>query len=273
MTRLPFFSGVAVYLALLLAIPQPAYAALTDNLVSFWEMEEASGTRVDTPGTMDLTDHSVTSQAGIQGNAGDFEASSLTYLDHVDDPDLSMGDIDFTFQVWVKPETVTGFPVILKKGNAGNSTREYILFLDGATPQWQVGNGTGTSQRQWSGALTAGNWYHIVFWHDAAANETGITVNNGTPITGPHSGGVLDASGAFQLGAGVDQSLYWDGLIDQVGLWKRKLTSSEITELYNSGNGLSYAAMSSGAATPCVIGGGIIRPGCPGDLFLLVGAR
>ena len=31
-----------------------------------------------------------------------------------------------------------------------------------------------------------------------------------------------------------------NGIIDEVGFWNRELTSSEVTDLYNSGAGLAY---------------------------------
>jgi len=32
----------------------------------------------------------------------------------------------------------------------------------------------------------------------------------------------------------------WDGVIDELGIWDRVLSASEVTELYNSGSGFQY---------------------------------
>ena len=51
-----------------------------------------------------------------------------------------------------------------------------------------------------------------------------------------------DSTNPFAIGVwtGAFPSGNMDGLIDEVGFWKRTLTSGERTQLYNSGNGLAY---------------------------------
>ena len=45
-------------------------------------------------------------------------------------------------------------------------------------------------------------------------------------------------------------SRYWDGLIDEVGFWKRILTAQEKTNLYNAGAGLAYPLIESSGFLP-----------------------
>jgi hypothetical protein len=50
-----------------------------------------------------------------------------------------------------------------------------------------------------------------------------------------------------------------DGEMDELGLWSRVLNSDEVSELYNSGNGLSMAAIIPEPATVALVGlGGVI---------------
>ena len=79
-------------------------------------------------------------------------------------------------------------------------------------------------------------------WHDAASNTTNIQVNDGTVDSVSHSGGVYNGTADFALGALFigTPSYHFDGLVDEVGFWKRVLTSQERTDLYNSGSGLEY---------------------------------
>lgn len=86
---------------------------------------------------------------------------------------------------------------------------------------------------------------------DAAGDTANIQVNNGTPDSAATSGTAPNTSAAeFRIGAREYAGFegYFDGLIDQVGIWKRVLTAQERTDLYNAGAGLSYADMSGGAA-------------------------
>jgi hypothetical protein len=235
--------------------------ALTDSLISAWELNEASGNATDSHGSNTLTDNNtVGSGTGlVYGTARDFEADTSEYLSLTDNGDLSPGDTDFTFEAWVKPETTSGFPALLSKGTAGGG-REYILYLDGGTPRWEVRGPSSTGGVYAGSSLSAGNWYHLIFWHDSVNNQIGIAVNDGTPATAGHSDGCQDTTDPFQLGAASTQSLYWDGLIGPCRYWKgRVLTSGERTQLYNGGAGLTYASFGGGG------GGGTLPPIPDGD--------
>jgi hypothetical protein len=76
--------------------------ALTDSLISYWKMDETSGTRYDSHGTNHLTDNnSVGSLTGkINSSAYFGPAPTTKYLNHIDSSDFDVGDIDFTFSLW-----------------------------------------------------------------------------------------------------------------------------------------------------------------------------
>ena len=57
--------------------------AYKDDLISWWSMDEESGERADSHGTMTLTDNAtVLYDTGKVGNAADFEAGTSEYLSH-----------------------------------------------------------------------------------------------------------------------------------------------------------------------------------------------
>jgi hypothetical protein len=55
-----------------------------------------------------------------------------------------------------------------------------------------------------------------------------------------HAGHVFDSTTAFQIGARGNGGLPFDGLIDEMGFWKRVLNSDEHAALYNNGSGFAY---------------------------------
>jgi len=229
--------------------------SLLTNLISYWKLDEASGTRVDSHGTNDLTDNgSVGSGTGIINSAADFESSTPQYLSHSDNSDLSTGDIDFTFACWLKPESVAGNMVIAGKSTAASGGEEWILRYNLLADRFRLtvqGGSTYTEIDANSfGFPVVGSWHFVVIWHDSVNNLVGISVNAGTPDTASHTAGVNDGSGPFQIGKYPnDPSQYWDGLVDEAGFWKRVLTSQERTDLYNSGSGLAYSAFGGGGGT------------------------
>jgi len=243
-------------LVLLLGVWVVAPVAQVTDLVSFWSLEEASGTRDDAHSTNDLADtNSVGVAAGKVDNAADFEEGSAQYLSIADNAALSMGDIDFTIVAWVNAESFPGGDrSIVAKGD-GTDGEYYLQYRTTSTRFRFVahgGTGFGTTNAVTAnnlGAPSPATWYFIVAWHDATANEVGIQVNDGTADTAAATGGAIDDGGAFHLGAYPAFGQHWDGLIDQVGVYKKVLSAGEKTALYNSNNGLSYAAMGGGAAT------------------------
>lgn len=222
--------------------------ALTDNLVSYWSLEEASSTRNDAFATNHLSDHNTVSQVtGKVANAAGFASASSQYLS-VASADFHTGDIDFTFAGWFYFTSLPGggayMDILAKQGNSGD--REYLIEYDGGANRliWYVRNPANSAWGTvtWSSAFSTGTWYFVVVWHDSVNNVLGIQVNNGTAVTAAWSSGV-NASGTapFMLG-GLGNLGFWflNGRIDEVGFWKRTLTPTEKTFLYNSGAGRSY---------------------------------
>lgn len=227
--------------------------ALTDNLAAWWTLNETSGTRNDSHSSNHLTDHNSTSYAaGKKGNAADFESSSSQYLSIADNASLSMADIDFTVACWVNMESTPANTLIL--GKAGASDAEFILEYAGLADRfkWTVCGATGfascTSITTASPPST-GTWYFLVAWHNAATNEIGLCVNDGTPVTASHTAGCYNSGAPFLVGGFPDYSNYFDGLVDEAAVWKRVLTSGEITTLYNAGAGTTYSDFAGGGST------------------------
>jgi hypothetical protein len=66
--------------------------ALTDNLIAFWGLEEASGTRNDAHGSNHLIDNNtVGSATGRVGTCANFDRFTDEHLSIVDNAALSLG--------------------------------------------------------------------------------------------------------------------------------------------------------------------------------------
>lgn len=223
--------------------------SLYTNLISFWELEEASGTRVDAvvASGNDLTDvNTVTQNTGKVGNCAQFTSANSECLSHSNNASLTTGDIDFTIAGWVYFDSVSANESPWSKWTAGTEA-EYALDDAGAGGAWRwyvYFNGSSADVLTSSAVPTTATWYYVVCWHDSIANTISIQVNDGTVDSKAHSTGVFQGTSAFALGSrGASAGEFMPGRIDQVGFWKRVLTSGERTQLYNSGAGLSYAAM------------------------------
>lgn len=227
--------------------------SLLDNLISFWELEEASGTRNDAHGTNHLTDNNtVTQVTGKVGSCAHFDVASSEYLSHSSNSSLQMGDIAFTICAWVKLDSNQTGQIVAKDSDAANSRDYTIQTIDeggSSKVRWYITGGAGPSFVDGTTLLSTNTWYFLVAWHDPIADTVTLQINNGTPDIATTAGIAPDVSSTeFRIGARVYATVegYFNGLIDQVGIWKRLLTSDERSQLYNSGNGLSYTAMGGG---------------------------
>ena len=75
---------------------------LNTGLQAFWQMNEPSGTRYASFGTLNLADNnSVPSAPGIRAQAASFTASNRQYLFHENVGALTPGDADFSISTWL----------------------------------------------------------------------------------------------------------------------------------------------------------------------------
>ncbi len=240
---------------------------ILDNIVSHFELEEASGTRADSHGSNDLTDNNTVTQAtGKQGNAADFEASNNEFLSITDAAqsglDLS-GAMSFSF--WIKFETLPTsgnvIGIVTKDDLYVNTTgRSYAidLYNNGGTQTLRffissVANPISTQYREyaWTHALSTGVWYHMVFTYDpslSGATRGKLYINNsdkGAPtVSGTWTGTTTyNSTSKFVVGK-YDVSAAWiqylDGVVDELTVTSDVITSGEVSSLYNSGNGVPY---------------------------------
>lgn len=212
------------------------------SATAYWKLGEASGSRADSIGSNTLTDNNTVTQAtGKVGDAGLFTRANSEYLSITDNTALSAGDIDMSIGVWVYLNTESAIQVFVGKQSASNA--EYAVYYDNSDDRFKfvvrdTANTTHTIVTASNfGAVSTSTWYYIVAWHDSSANTVNIQVNNGTANSSSTTGGVRDSTNQFRLGASTDGQ-YADARIDEVGFWKRLLTTNEKTALYNAGSGL-----------------------------------
>lgn len=227
----------------------PPPGPLLTDIVAYWKLDEAvDATRADSVGSNNLADlNSVAQATGKIGNAAGFDGTTK-HLSIADNSDLSTGDIDFTFSGWVYLNSKASSQAFLGKNSAATGGAEYLLMYDIGADRFafRVYRATDSSVAAVANTLgspSTGTWYHITCWHDAAADTVNICVNNGA-VDSVATGGALQASGAanFKIGA-IDYSgfeYYVNGRVDEMGFWKKVLTSAERTALYAAGSGLSY---------------------------------
>jgi len=230
--------------------------ALIDNLVSYWKLDEASGNAADSVGSNTLTNTGTVAFAAGKINNGVTlvrgNSKSLAIAD-ASQTGLDLLSTDFTLQAWVKPSSApTGVKYqIINKYQGGVSEAYELSYRDdsGMKVNWQMVNGGTSDYIVWATDLGTGTFKHLVLVFDSANTEVTLYVD-GSAVSTQQTNCSTPQNTTVPFAIGADSSIStigFNGMIDEVGVWTRKLTSTEVTSLYNSGNGLQYP-FSSGPA-------------------------
>ena len=218
------------------------HATLSTNLIAYWELEESSGTRFDSKGSNDLTDNNTVGQATgascIQGSCADSESTDTEYFSIADNAALSVTS-DLSYCGWWNWESELQTHIVDKYTDAPD--KSYHTLVSATTLTSQVWDGAGSSAVDTITKNTA-TWYHICMTYDASAGNiihyldgTGLGDNTSQKTS------ITDTDEDFNLGRqATDASTLMDGLTDEVGIWDKFLTSSEVDDIYNSGAGVPY---------------------------------
>lgn len=230
--------------------------ALTDNLVSYWKLDETSGTRSDSHGSNNLSDNNtVTYGTGKINNAASFTATNSEYLNIADASQTGLDfTSDFSVSAWIylaSDFSANGGAVFYKWGASQAAYGLVYTDIGGTNTIRFNGYTTGSGSNisfDWTQTLNTSQWYHLVFRYDASGHPSGtgtceVYLDGSSLGTVTHNTytGSSNTTGAFSissLGSGIQW--YWDGKIDEFGIWSKWLANDEIASLYNSGSGLAY---------------------------------
>jgi hypothetical protein len=141
----------------------------------------------------------------------------------------------FTFSVWIKSGWTGGFDTVLAINTAalGNQTQ---LFIDN-TLGIRVYDGTqDATELSSSGSVVDGKWHHVVYSRTGA---TGTLYVDGVSQGTHNSSDTFTGTDLWSLGqefdAGPTASDFFLGSMDEVRVYNRPLSGTEVLNLYNSG--------------------------------------
>ena len=207
-------------------------------VVGSWHFDEGSGNTVyDTSGNDN--DGTITGAIWTDGKYG--KALSFDGGDYVrveDSPSLNFGTGDFSIEFWIKTET-TAEEFVIMKGTTGVGGRRFLMKigregvgkidigLDDDVSDARMGSNT---------AINDNTWHHVVAVCDRDDKRKlyidGVLDNSmDETVTGS-----INATAPLAIGAKSDalSIANFHGVIDEVRLYNRTLTSEEIADLYNN---------------------------------------
>jgi len=219
---------------------------IPNNLVSYWKFDETSaGAVVDSIGNNNGTnDGADINQVGKIERAYDFVRANT---DSVSADGVDLGD-SFSISVWIKVPAISGEYAIFSNGEeeTGVYNSQHIRVRDPGTVrfQFEMSSSNSNAIEYTTGDTVDDNAWHLITITRAAATRPKIYIDGTEQTSGLQetssdwSGTVVyDTLESIYIGKMVYNSAnyhYTNGLIDELELWNRTLSSAEVITSYNN---------------------------------------
>jgi hypothetical protein len=210
------------------------------GLVGYWSLNEGNGT-VATDfsgnGNHGTLQNGPTWVNGKFGTALDFDG--LDAVVTASPPDVT----NFTLSAWVKPESsdlTSGINLIINKTSV-SADHNYCLIIFNGTADvcFYAGSGVYRDLTEPTATMVEGIWYHIVGTYSTANGGTLTLYVNGVQRNESTGQGTLTYGGTQILSIGdyvtEESGEDFNGGIDEVRVYNRALSASEVAALYGSG--------------------------------------
>lgn len=192
------------------------------------------------------------------GGAASFASTNNEYLTAADNTDFSIGQNSFSISTWVQIANKNNNYSFVAKYDVQDNSREYVLRYNRTDDRFEFvvsnngkENGEIVVQADSLGSPNVGEFYHLVATHNSVTDVITLVVNNRFQDTSNFVFNVFDGSSVFTIGASGEDNddpnaniaathFYLDGRVALTGFWKKTLSSTERSLLYNGGAGLRY---------------------------------
>ena len=157
------------------------------------------------------------------------------------------GSTPFSISIWIYPTSLSSTSKIpLAKSSNISPFVGYWFTISTSVTAFSLSNSNPGNYLAIinSENLTNNNWYNLLVTYDGSKSPLGtkLYVNanlNTQTVFSDNLTGSISNTASLKFGARTNAA-YYGGGIDEVGVWNRVLTSTEVTELYNSGTGKQY---------------------------------
>lgn len=204
--------------------------ALSVGLVSYYKLNEASGAVIDSLNNYNGTNAGATPNvSGKIGTAYDFDGIN-DYI-NVSGAGNFAGQ-PFTINMWVNPDSLAYSDAVFGGGLETGLGCYAIYFDNGGN---LVYGKRGASEHISTAQFSTGSWQMLTITY----NSSGVSFfRNGSYVETKTVTDTFACPYSYVIGAG--SSDYFNGTIDEAGIWNRSLSILEVSDLYNNGTGITY---------------------------------
>jgi hypothetical protein len=145
-------------------------------------------------------------------------------------------DNAFSISVWFNADSIGTFVIAAK--DASGAREWEIRTISSQLHFYAFGTGGGYIGRNYSTALSTGQWYHAVVTYDGSKANSGIKLYlDGSQVdNGDYSGGTYTAANntttEVRVGQAEINSSAGDGKIDELAIFNSELTAAQVSNIY-----------------------------------------
>jgi hypothetical protein len=206
-----------------------------NTCVGVWLFEEGSGnvakdsTKNGNNGSLENGPKWV---AGKFGKALEFDGAS-SYVLVPKSASLNLGDKDFTITVWANSSKANAWKPFVNKYQAGGTD---TMILAGIRDTNTITLAFYNDDLNPAYSPTLKTWEHYAFTFEAKTKKREIFVN-GKSVGSDTAGGLPKGSDDqnIEIGSMIYASLYYSGVIDDVGIFSVVLTQDDINNIMTNG--------------------------------------
>ncbi|MCA9062476.1 MAG: hypothetical protein KDA96_05440, partial [Planctomycetaceae bacterium] len=190
-----------------------------------------------------------TTAAGIDNLALSFDGTG-DFVDIPSAPELQLSSGDFTIEGWINPVSTNDgnvYTIIDKSADAATSV-DYRLAID-SDGRLRLDVGGVAAPIHSTSAISAGEWTHVAVSQNQSTGDIRVYVGGRIETTSAVGASASSADnlliGARRNSASVTDD-YFNGLIDDVGVYSRALDAAEVLAIANAPGGNKQAALFQG---------------------------
>ena len=213
---------------------------VTKGLVSYWSMRNSGTTVFDEWGTNSgtATNGPVFAVSNGLVQTGGFFDGSDDYIEVAHAASLNFGTSDFTVSFWILKST-NGNQEVIGKGVSDENLNARFCVRVSSVPQMDLSDGTTRLILSATQTVNSASWRHIVTVYDRGANGS-IYIDGALALSQSIAAvtGSINNTAALRMGRRGETlygALSYLGLLDEVRIYNRALTSDEIKQLYRMG--------------------------------------
>lgn len=213
------------------------------NLIAYYKAEDTS----DSKGSRTLTnDNSVTFTTGKYNNASNFGSSNTNKSLHRAGDAYGFSGGAVTISCWVKllAEIAAGSWAFVDLSSDTNDNVYQIVYEYNSGTQRiafnRVKNGVGFDRVRQTQTMGTSNWFHLAITYNTTniygyinAVQYGPTAASGDGTGTTANSFTVGADNESVTAGGFTPNLFASALIDDIAIFNRALSSTEITEIYN----------------------------------------